>query len=174
MFRGLLLVKMESVYKFCIWFFFVLFFFLASDRVVGAFLGASLHCNLYVHRANHLRGFSWQGALVKWLMWSQLLEWTRFIKRRQQNEHIPLFYKTCHSIFIAVGICKRVLKRLNSFTFTGSQNCKWNVLNINVLFFHCCASSVCSCIYSRSVWSITRLFLFFIPVNTWKLQGPGC
>lgn len=60
------------------------------------------------------------------------------------------FYKNCHSNFYC---CQRLLscvskplnvnrcQPINSFTLTGSQNCKRNVLNINVSFFHCCAFS---------------------------------
>lgn len=60
------------------------------------------------------------------------------------------FYKNCHSNFYC---CQRLLscvskplnvnrcQPINSFTLTGSQNCKRNVLNINVSFFHRCAFS---------------------------------
>lgn len=125
--------------------FFVLFYFGRVMVLWGAFFWASGHCKLYVHCANHLRGISWKGALVKWLMWSRT-----FMEIRRQNEHIPLFYKKCHSIFIAAGVWQCVLKPLNvnqcqpidSFTLSGSQNCnKCSQYKCLLCFF-----SVFSCI----------------------------
>lgn len=116
--------------------------------------------------------------MLWWSGWRDHSCWSEQTSRRaskKKNEHIPLFYKTCHSILIAVIVCQRVLKPLNvnqcqpinSFTLTGSHNCKQNVLNINVLFFRCCAfSSVFSCIYNRGMRTPPFIFIFSIPVNT--------
>lgn len=101
------------------------------------------------------------------------------MESRQQTEHIPLFYKKSFHFFIAVGICWAAswhvskplnvnrCQPINSFTLTGSQNCTQNVLNINVLFFHCCAFSVVlSCIYSRGMWTPLFILILLNPVNT--------
>lgn len=73
--------------------------------------------------------------------------------------HVIPFLAPCQCVSKPLNVNQ--CQPIDSFTLIGSQNCKQNVLNINVLFFQCCASSsVFCCISSRAMWTASFMSVF--------------